>query len=96
MAAGGVGTLIEVYRRPGGYPKGGNVTDTAACCESCGSPEPDDQLGSVYRVYLETDGEGRVIGERVLPDLERWCVPCRTLYPNRPANDPGQPGAGTA
>jgi hypothetical protein len=36
----------------------------------------------VHRIYLETDGQGRVIGARVLPDVERWCLPCRTQYPN--------------
>lgn len=48
----------------------------------------------MHRVYLETDGEGRVTGEVVLPDVERWCVPCRTLYPNRPAQGSGHPGTG--
>lgn len=49
-------------------------------CGSCGAP--DDDLVEVHRVYLETDGQGRVVGERVLPDVERWCLVCRTHYPH--------------
>lgn len=49
-------------------------------CESCGAA--DDDLAEVHRVYLETDGQGRVVGERVLPDVERWCLVCRTHYPH--------------
>ena len=60
----------------------------AAPCESCGSPEPAGALAEVHRVYLMTDGEGRVVGERVLDDIERWCLSCRSLYPNRPAGSP--------
>lgn len=55
-----------------------------APCESCGADLEGDELEGVHRVYLETDGHGRVVGERVLEDVERWCLPCRTLYPNRP------------
>lgn len=49
-------------------------------CESCGTPDTD--LVEVHRVYLETDGQARVIGSRVLDDVEWWCVPCRTHYPH--------------
>ena len=56
-------------------------------CESCGSPEPEEALEAVHRVYLMTDGEGRVVGERVLDEIEQWCLSCRSLYPNRPAGE---------
>ncbi len=57
---------------------------TTGRCESCGADEGDDELVAVRRVYLETDGRGQVVGERVLEDVERWCLSCRSLYPNRP------------
>ncbi|MDE3086734.1 MAG: hypothetical protein KGJ77_08200 [Acidobacteriota bacterium] len=57
-------------------------------CESCGSPEAAAALAAVHRVYLMTDGEGAVVGERVLDEVEQWCLSCRTLYPNRPAGGP--------
>jgi hypothetical protein len=59
-----------------------------APCESCGSPEAPEALAGVHRVYLMTDGDGRVIGERVLDEVEQWCLSCRSLYPNRPAGEP--------
>jgi len=79
-----------VYRRFGGRPKGEDVSSAGApCpCESCGSPEPPEALEAVHRVYLLTDGEGTVVGERVLDDVEQWCLSCRSLYPNRPAGGP--------
>lgn len=72
------------------------MTPGAPSCESCGAPEPDDDLRLVHRIYLETDGQGRIVGERVLSDVERWCEPCRTLYPNRPADGPGPTDAGSS
>jgi hypothetical protein len=73
------------------------MTSRTQSCESCGSPEPADDLRPVRRVYLVTDEGGRVIGERVLADREHWCLPCRTLYPNQPDAGPGPahgPGPG--
>lgn len=58
---------------------------TEGDCDSCGAP--DDELVLVRRIYLTTDGEGRVIGQQVQPDLERWCLACRTLYPHEQATD---------
>jgi len=55
-------------------------------CESCGGTEDAEALQAVHRIYLETDGEGRVVGEQVLPGIERWCVACRTIYPNHGAD----------
>ena len=72
-----------MYRRPVQGPEAGAAPGAvgAAVCESCGAP--DETLVEVHRVYLDTDGQGRVIGERVLPDVERWCLVCRTHYPHR-------------
>ena len=60
----------------------------ATLCESCGSPEPPGALVALHRVYLMTDGDGRVVGERVLDEVEQWCLSCRSLYPHRPAGEP--------
>jgi len=60
---------------------------TAGRCGSCGSEEDEGALSAVRRVYLETDAEGRVVGERVLDDVEHWCVSCRSLYPHRDLHD---------
>lgn len=52
-------------------------------CESCGSEEDEGDLVAVHRVYLVTDAQGQVIGERVLDEVEHWCASCRALYPHR-------------
>ena len=72
------------------------MTQGAPSCGSCGAPVPYDELRPVYRVYLATDGQGRVTGEDVVPDVEQWCVPCRTLYPNRAADVPDRPDPAVA
>ena len=56
-------------------------------CESCGAGEEEDALLPVHRIYLELDEGGRVTGEKVLEDVERWCRSCRSLYPHRPVDD---------
>lgn len=68
---------VHQVERTGPPPAG------AQACDSCGSPEAD--LAAVHRVYLETDDHGRVTGARTMDDVERWCVPCRTMYPHEPA-----------
>ena len=51
-------------------------------CESCGAD--DDRTTAVHRMYVLTgDGERT---ERVLPDIEHWCVSCLTQYPHVPAD----------
>jgi hypothetical protein len=48
-------------------------------CESCGSAEP---LAEVRRVYVTPaawDTEERI---DVQDGTERWCVPCRAMYPH--------------
>lgn len=63
-----------------------------ATCDSCGSPEA--ELLSVHRVYLETDDHGRVTGARTMDEVERWCVPCRTMYPHEPVAEGDDPAGG--
>lgn len=53
-------------------------------CESCGAESGD--LAPVRRVYVTPaawDTEERV---DVVDDVERWCFPCRSLYPHQPAD----------
>jgi hypothetical protein len=52
-------------------------------CESCGAD--DTELAPVHRKYVRTGAWDREAGERVLDEVERWCVPCRTQYPHEPA-----------
>ncbi len=51
-------------------------------CESCGAT--DEELHPVRRMYVtpadwDTDGS-----EVTLPDTERWCFACCTMYPHAP------------
>jgi hypothetical protein len=51
-------------------------------CESCGAAA--DDLATVHRVYVTPaawDTEEKV---DVVDDVERWCFPCRSLYPHQP------------
>ncbi|MHB8437716.1 MAG: hypothetical protein ACYDD4_00935 [Acidimicrobiales bacterium] len=41
---------------------------------------------AVKRVYLETDDHGRVTGSQTMPEVERWCLACRTIYPHQPVD----------
>ncbi len=54
-----------------------------ASCDSCGRADAD--LQAVHRVYLFFDRLGAVTGEQQVPDVERWCLSCRTSYPWQPA-----------
>ena len=55
---------------------------TSGTCTSCGVA--DELLTPVRRKYLTTsDGTA---AERVLDEVELWCVPCRTSYPHVPAD----------
>lgn len=59
------------------------MTETIRC-DSCGRDEPPGDVLAVHRVYLTPaawDTEERV---EVVPEVERWCFPCRTSYPNEP------------
>jgi hypothetical protein len=55
-------------------------------CESCGAA--DDELHDVRRMYVtpadwDTDG-----AEDAMPDTERWCFACCTMYPHAPVAGP--------
>jgi hypothetical protein len=50
-------------------------------CDSCGAEGG--ELVAVHRVYVTPaawDTEEKV---DVVPDVERWCYPCRTHYPHQ-------------
>ena len=50
-------------------------------CAACGAPS--DALVAVHRVYVTPaawDTEERV---DVVDEIERWCFPCRSLYPHQ-------------
>jgi hypothetical protein len=34
---------------------------------------------------METDAEGNLRPGQPMPEIERWCPACRTVYPNEPA-----------
>jgi hypothetical protein len=59
--------------------------DTSGPCESCGAAA--DDLAAVHRVYVTPaawdtgESEDKV---DVLDDVERWCFPCRSMYPHQP------------
>lgn len=53
---------------------------TSGTCESCGAEDED--LTPVRRTYLAAADGSRT--ERVLDDVERWCVVCLTSYPHEP------------
>jgi hypothetical protein len=39
----------------------------------------------VHRVYLETDGDGRLRPGEKVAEIEQWCPACRAVYPHEPA-----------
>jgi hypothetical protein len=49
-------------------------------CDSCGAT--DEHLTPVHRVYLSTEPTA---ADRVVDEIERWCIPCLTSYPHRTA-----------
>jgi hypothetical protein len=53
-------------------------------CESCGAEES--ELTAVYRKYVTAATWDQEAGERVLPDIERWCFSCLTQYPHQPVD----------
>lgn len=54
---------------------------TSGTCASCGVD--DELLTPVHRRYPAAPDGGS--DERVLDEIELWCVPCRTTYPHVPA-----------
>ncbi len=54
--------------------------------ETCGNcTQPSADLEAVHRVYLLFDS-GRVVGAEPVAEVERWCLSCRTVYPNEPTH----------
>ena len=51
-----------------------------ADCDSCGSPN--EEVAAVQRLYF---GEPGVSEDTLDPDVEMWCVVCRTHYPHETA-----------
>lgn len=49
-------------------------------CDSCGA---DDQpVEAVHRKYVVPESWDREASESTLPDVERWCFSCRSMYPH--------------
>jgi hypothetical protein len=63
-------------------PSSPDPTSTAAC-DSCGAP--DDDLASVRRVYVTPEAWDQEEKVDVVDEVERWCFPCRSMYPHQPA-----------
>ena len=74
-------------------PNEAHKTDeTNATCESCGATAAgDDDLVPVHRVYVTPaawDTEHTEEKVEVVDEVERWCFPCRTLYPHQEIGTP--------
>jgi DNA-directed RNA polymerase subunit N (RpoN/RPB10) len=52
-------------------------------CQSCGAPA--DDLEAVRRVYVTPAAWDQEEKVDVVDDVERWCFPCRSMYPHQPA-----------
>jgi hypothetical protein len=50
-------------------------------CESCGGPAAD--LVAVHRVYVTPEAWDTEEKVDVVDEIERWCFPCRSLYPHQ-------------
>lgn len=60
---------------------------TPGTCESCGSS--DEAVFAVHRMYVTPAAWDTEAREVVVDEIERWCVPCCTMYPHRPAAGDG-------
>lgn len=49
-------------------------------CDSCG--RDDDELVAVHRRYVTPEAWDTPGSDKVLDDVERWCVSCLTHYPH--------------
>lgn len=62
----------------------GDTNLQALTCESCGSTEI--VLWAVRRIYVTPAEQGfedlTETRERVMPDIERWCIACCASYPH--------------
>jgi hypothetical protein len=49
-------------------------------CESCGAEATD--LVVVHRLYVTPESWDTQRQVRRVEEVERWCFPCRTMYPH--------------
>ena len=63
----------------GGAPAGA----PGGTCESCGAPTEADDLVAVHRVYVTPEAWDTEEKVDVVDEVERWCFPCRSLYPHQ-------------
>ena len=63
-------------------PEPSSPAPSGTACDSCGAP--DDDLAAVHRVYVTPEAWDQEEKVDVVDDVERWCFPCRTMYPHRP------------
>jgi hypothetical protein len=61
----------------------GATDGTGATCESCGAPTTADDLLPVHRVYVTPEAWDTEEKLDVVDEVERWCFPCRSLYPHQ-------------
>lgn len=54
-----------------------------ATCDNCGATSADRE--PVHRMYVVPESWDTERSETVLPDVERWCFSCRSMYPHQPA-----------
>lgn len=70
---------------PADSPGAETAADAAATadgtCESCGAR--DDDLVAVHRVYVTPEAWDTEEKIEVVDEVERWCFPCRSLYPHQ-------------
>jgi len=54
-------------------------------CDNCGFGDP--VLVRVRRVYVVPETWDQAPSERVVPEPERWCIPCATQFPCEAVTD---------
>jgi hypothetical protein len=59
------------------------VDESTATCESCGASTTADDLLPVHRVYVTPEAWDTEEKVDVVDEVERWCFPCRSLYPHQ-------------
>ena len=54
---------------------------TTGTCDSCG--DVDVELVAVRRAYVTPESWDQEPRVGILEETERWCFPCRSLYPHQ-------------
>jgi hypothetical protein len=70
-----LGNTLNAMAEPADSP------DPDDTCESCGAPDGD--LVAVHRVYVTPEAWDTEEKVEVVDEVERWCFPCRSLYPHQ-------------